>query len=140
MPFGLLSQVCHTPCSSSSFLTAAAVFFMTLRSLLPSLRLVIHSLQDHEAHPLPSVVMLAVRPQAALQGSVGTIRTLISLAAYATHCPFTVCPSHPEVAFLSTPASGTRKAILSYLLHCLCRRAGLASFRASVSQGLASFG
>ena len=36
MPFGLLSQVCHTPCSSSLFLTAASVSFTPLRSFLPS--------------------------------------------------------------------------------------------------------
>jgi hypothetical protein len=36
MPFGLLSQVCHTSCSSSSFLTAASVSFTQLRSFLLS--------------------------------------------------------------------------------------------------------
>ncbi len=40
MPFGLLSQVCHTPCSSSSFLTAATVSFTPLRSFLPSFRFI----------------------------------------------------------------------------------------------------
>ena len=38
MPFGLLSQVCHTTCSSSSFFTAAIESFTPLRSLLPSFR------------------------------------------------------------------------------------------------------
>ena len=34
MPFGLLSQVCHAACSSSSFLTAATVSFTPPRSFL----------------------------------------------------------------------------------------------------------
>lgn len=38
MPFGLLSQVCHTACSSFAFVRAATVSFTPLRSLLPSLR------------------------------------------------------------------------------------------------------
>lgn len=38
MPFGLLSQVCHTACSSFAFIRAATVSFTPLRSLLPSLR------------------------------------------------------------------------------------------------------
>ena len=42
MPFGLLSQVCHTSCSSSSFLTAATVSFTPLRSFLPSFRSIHH--------------------------------------------------------------------------------------------------
>ena len=40
MPFGLLSQVCHAACNSSSFLTAASVSFTPLRSLLPSFRFI----------------------------------------------------------------------------------------------------
>ena len=40
MPFGLLSQVCHAACSSSSFLTAATVSFTPLRSFLPSFRFI----------------------------------------------------------------------------------------------------
>ena len=40
MPFGLLSQVCHAACSSSSFLTAATVSFTPPRSFLPSLRFI----------------------------------------------------------------------------------------------------
>lgn len=69
---------------------------------------VIHSLQSGAVHPLPSVVVLALRPPAALRGDVGTAPTLISLSAYATRCPFTVCPSQPAVALLATPAGGTR--------------------------------
>ncbi len=38
MPFGLLSQVCHTTCSSSSFLTAAPVSFTPLHSSAPHFR------------------------------------------------------------------------------------------------------
>lgn len=38
MPFGLLSQVCHTACSSFAFVRAATVSFTPLCSLLPSLR------------------------------------------------------------------------------------------------------
>lgn len=40
MPFGLLSQVCHTACSSFAFVRAATVSFTPLRSLLPSLRFI----------------------------------------------------------------------------------------------------
>ena len=40
IPFGLLSQVCHAACSSSSFLTAATVSFTPPRSFLPSLRFI----------------------------------------------------------------------------------------------------
>ncbi|MCW3089403.1 MAG: hypothetical protein JWP81_472 [Ferruginibacter sp.] len=35
--------------------------------------------------------------------------TLIRLTPYATLSPFTVCPSLPAVALLSTPACGTRR-------------------------------
>jgi hypothetical protein len=38
MPFGLLSQVCHTACSSFAFVRAATVSFTPLRSILPSFR------------------------------------------------------------------------------------------------------
>jgi len=40
MPFGLLSQVCHTACSSFAFVRAATVSFTPLRSFLPSLRFI----------------------------------------------------------------------------------------------------
>lgn len=40
MPFGLLSQVCHTACSSFAFVRAAIVSFTPLRSLLPSFRFI----------------------------------------------------------------------------------------------------
>ena len=40
MPFGLLSQVCHAACNSSSFLTAATVSFTPLRSFLPTFRFI----------------------------------------------------------------------------------------------------
>jgi len=40
MPFGLLSQVCHTACSSFAFVRAATVSFTPLRSLLPSFRFI----------------------------------------------------------------------------------------------------
>jgi len=40
MPFGLLSQVCHTACSSFAFVRAASVFFTPLRSLLRSFRFI----------------------------------------------------------------------------------------------------
>ena len=55
-PFGQLSQVCHTTCSSSSFLTAATVSFTPLRSLLPSFRFITprsqlnHLLQGRASH------------------------------------------------------------------------------------------
>ena len=46
----------------------------TLRYSLGSIMLhyVLHSLQSHPVHPLPSVVVLALRPPPALRGSVGT--------------------------------------------------------------------
>ena len=56
MPFGLLSQVCHTACSSFAFFTAATVSFTPLRSLLPSFRFItprsqlIHLLQGRASH------------------------------------------------------------------------------------------
>ena len=40
MPFGLLSQVCHTACSSFAFVRAATVSFTPLCSLLPSFRFI----------------------------------------------------------------------------------------------------
>ena len=40
MPFALLSQVCHTACSSFAFVRAATVSFTPLRSLLPSFRFI----------------------------------------------------------------------------------------------------
>lgn len=40
MPFGLLSQVCHAACSSSSFLTAAIVPFAALHSTAPHFRFI----------------------------------------------------------------------------------------------------
>ena len=53
------TQVCHTTCSSSSFLTAAIVSFTPLRSLLPSFRFItprsqlIHLLQGWASHSQP---------------------------------------------------------------------------------------
>ena len=50
------TQVCHTTCSSSSFLTAATVSFTPLRSLLPSFRFITprsqlnHLLQGRASH------------------------------------------------------------------------------------------
>ena len=43
----------------------------TLGSIM--LHYVLHSLQSHPVHPLPSVVVLALRPPPALRGSVGTV-------------------------------------------------------------------
>lgn len=40
MPFGLLSQVCHTACSSFAFVRAAIVSFTPLRLFLPSFRFI----------------------------------------------------------------------------------------------------
>jgi hypothetical protein len=47
MPFGLLSQVCHTACSSFAFVRAATVSFTPFRSLLPSFRFITPRSQLH---------------------------------------------------------------------------------------------
>lgn len=91
-------------CFSGTPTASANPLFITLHFA----HYVIHSLQSGAIHPLPSVVVLALRPPAALRGIIYTKPTLIRLAPYATCCPFTVCPSQPVVALLATPAGGTR--------------------------------
>ena len=74
-----------------------------------SLHYVLHSFQSHTGHPLPSVLVLALRPPGCVTGHRWHHPSLIRLTPYATQYPFTVCPSLPTVALLATPAGGTRR-------------------------------
>ena len=65
-------------------------------------------------------------------------RTYAHKLAYATLCPFTVCPSLPAVALLATPAGGTRRQFRRDLLYCLWASSP-ATVWTSVPHGYTSF-
>lgn len=58
-----------------------------------SLHCVIHSHQERSVHPLPFIVVLALRPLSALRGFTGTNIYAYMAMPYAALHPFTVRPS-----------------------------------------------
>lgn len=78
MPFWLLSQVCHTPCSSSSFLTAATVSFTPLRSFLPPFHFITPRSQ-------PAICYLAGHPFQLTKPDATVCTCLFANHPYNTH-------------------------------------------------------